>query len=128
MGLGYSCCRSGSVGPGLDDRLSGKRVVITGATSGVGRLLARTMAASGAEVVGWGRNETAMEELREEAAKLGWRLTMMKCDVSSKEVKISEESLDLSDANCLIHFEGPCNSHRVCQLLQAVQVPMTSLN
>ena len=80
-----SCCESGTVGPTLDDRFSGKRVLITGATSGIGLLLAKRLAESGANVVGWGRNETAMEKIKAEASEKDWKLHMMKCDVSRKE-------------------------------------------
>jgi len=85
MGSSLSCCQQQAVGPALDDRFQGKRVLITGATSGIGKLLAQRLAASGANVVGWGRNAAAMDKLREEAAEKGWKLEMMKCDVSSKD-------------------------------------------
>ena len=83
MGSAYSFC-SQSVSPD-DESFSGKRVVITGATSGIGLLLAKRLAASGATVVGWGRNEEAIASVREEAEERGWNLSMTRCDVSSKE-------------------------------------------
>ena len=85
MGNTTSCCQHQAVGPALDDRFSGKRVVVTGATSGLGLLLVKRLAASGANVVGWGRNEMAMDKLEEEAKENGWKLRMMKCDVSNKD-------------------------------------------
>ena len=94
-----SCCHSSaSVGP--DDAFAGKRVVITGATSGVGLLLAKRLAASGATVVGWGRNEAAMAEAEREALERGWSLRMMRCDVSSKR-EINERAEEVLD-----RFEG----------------------
>ncbi|QDZ20895.1 short chain dehydrogenase [Chloropicon primus] len=100
MGVGYSCCQSNAIGPALDERFSGKRVVITGATSGIGLRLAKRLAASGAEVVGWGRNEDAMEDVHREASEKGWSLRMMRCDVSSRE-EIQERA-----AEVLAAFEG----------------------
>ena len=43
---------------------SGRRVLITGASSGIGRAVALRFAQSGAHVVATGRNETALEKLR----------------------------------------------------------------
>lgn len=46
--------------------LSGRRVVITGATGGIGEALARRLAAAGAELALLGRRREALEELAEE--------------------------------------------------------------
>ncbi len=46
------------------DRFKGKRVLITGATSGIGLAGALRIAAEGAEIIATGRNEARLEELR----------------------------------------------------------------
>jgi len=48
--------------PGLD--FNGRRAVVTGATSGIGRATAQLLAASGARVLATGRDARALEELR----------------------------------------------------------------
>jgi len=45
------------------ERLDGKRVVVTGGTSGMGEGVVRAFPALGAKVVFWGRNETAGKKL-----------------------------------------------------------------
>ena len=41
------------------ERLDGKRIVVTGGTSGMGEGVVRAFPALGAKVVFWGRNEAA---------------------------------------------------------------------
>jgi NADP-dependent 3-hydroxy acid dehydrogenase YdfG len=47
----------------VSERLSGKRALITGAAGGIGREIARTFAAEGAEIVAVGRRHEALEAL-----------------------------------------------------------------
>lgn len=54
-------------------RFTGKTVFITGASSGLGAATARLFADEGANVFGIGRNETALEELRQYAANIAVR-------------------------------------------------------
>jgi len=68
-------------------RVSGRRVLITGAANGIGRLMALECARRGAEVVAWdihdGRLEALMEELKAiSPARHGGYI----CDVSKREV------------------------------------------
>ena len=90
MGTAFSSCNAArqtifpSTLASLDD-LKGKRVVITGATSGIGLQLLRRMLSLGAYVVGLGRNEEVIDKLKEEATRNAWHLHVLRCDVSDRE-------------------------------------------
>lgn len=48
------------------ERLDGKRIIITGGTSGMGEGMTRAFPGLGAKVVFWGRNEAAGAKIAEE--------------------------------------------------------------
>jgi short-subunit dehydrogenase len=60
-------------------------IVITGASSGIGRQLATEFAARGAIVVGCGRSITKLKEALKEVRRSSPRSTMIGCDVSDAE-------------------------------------------
>ena len=60
-------------------------IVITGASSGIGRQLAVDFAARGAIVVGCGRSITKLKETLKEVRRTSPRSTMIGCDVSDAE-------------------------------------------
>jgi NAD(P)-dependent dehydrogenase (short-subunit alcohol dehydrogenase family) len=62
--------------------VEGKTAIITGTTSGLGRSLARTWAAQGANVVATGRRVILGRELEKEASDMGHELTFVPADVS----------------------------------------------
>jgi NAD(P)-dependent dehydrogenase (short-subunit alcohol dehydrogenase family) len=66
--------------------LSGKRILVTGVSAGLGVETARTLAAHGAQVVGAARDlrkaQTATEQVRADAAK-GGGLTLVELDLAS---------------------------------------------
>ncbi len=55
----------------MDLELRGRVAVVTGASAGIGREIARTLAAEGAQVVIVARREKLLEELGEEITRLG---------------------------------------------------------
>lgn len=55
----------------MDLNLTGKRALVTGATAGIGRAIALGLAAEGAGVAAVGRRASLLDELREEALRLG---------------------------------------------------------
>jgi all-trans-retinol dehydrogenase (NAD+) len=64
--------------------LPGKRVLVTGAASGIGRQLALDLARRGAVVVGWDLDRPALDSLVEEVADLGGAAHAYTCDVGDR--------------------------------------------
>jgi NAD(P)-dependent dehydrogenase (short-subunit alcohol dehydrogenase family) len=60
-----------------------KSVIVTGATSGIGQAVALKFAAAGAQVTAIGRNEAALNKLREHAATNGVTLWPVPADVTN---------------------------------------------
>jgi Short-chain dehydrogenases of various substrate specificities len=66
----------------LSITLAGRRALVTGATGGLGRAIARALHARGATVVATGRREDALEELR---AELGDRVELLVADLADRD-------------------------------------------
>ncbi|SFR33490.1 uncharacterized oxidoreductase [Yoonia tamlensis] len=63
----------------MQRELSGKTIVVTGATRGIGRALAGQLVAKGADVIGVARDQSALVAM---AAKLGPAFTSLRCDLA----------------------------------------------
>lgn len=66
-------------------RLEGKRVLITGGTSGLGEAFAKKFTQEGAEVIIVGRNKKNGIRIVDEIAKKGGKADFIECDVTDKE-------------------------------------------
>jgi acyl-CoA synthetase (AMP-forming)/AMP-acid ligase II/NAD(P)-dependent dehydrogenase (short-subunit alcohol dehydrogenase family) len=91
----------GATGPGVSDRrlhdaVSGKVVLVTGASSGVGRATARRLGAAGATVLLVARRIELLEALREEIEADGGKAFVHPCDLSKPEraAQLATEVLD----------------------------------
>jgi len=94
--------------------MSGKRVVVTGANSGIGRITAKELAKAGAETIlvcrSAERGDEALEAIREETGSD--RVTLMLCDISSRadlrrfggEFRRKYDSLDVLVNNAGAYF------------------------
>src|SRR5512145_956290 len=60
-------------------------VLITGASSGIGRCLAMDFAKSGAVVIGCGRSKERLDQTLNEIRSSGRTATMIPCDVGSRD-------------------------------------------
>jgi|ERR1044072_5875609 NAD(P)-dependent dehydrogenase (short-subunit alcohol dehydrogenase family) len=65
----------------MDKNFTGKSVMVTGATSGIGRAVAQRFSEAGAHVAAIGRNQNALDELKDEID----RLLPIKADVTNPE-------------------------------------------
>ncbi len=63
-------------------RLSGKAIVVTGSTRGIGRAIAEACAAEGARVVISSRRPAAVDEAVRALGQRGWQVTGLPADVS----------------------------------------------
>ncbi len=68
----------------MDSEFSGKVVIITGATSGIGRATAFRFAESGATIVAVGRREEALEEVSTSIRERGGVCLTLQLDLSSE--------------------------------------------
>ena len=87
--------------------LKGRVAVISGASSGLGKQMARGFAEQGADLVILARRVEKLEELKEELEQKGVKVLPIKCDVTSTEdidnaAKLSEETFGKVDilVNC----------------------------
>ncbi|CAF4579927.1 unnamed protein product, partial [Rotaria socialis] len=65
--------------------LHGKNAVITGASSGIGKVVALTLAKEGCNVVLLARSRDALESLATECSKHAVKAHVIICDMSSKQ-------------------------------------------
>ncbi len=65
------------------DSFAGKTVIVTGASSGIGRETAKAFSENGARVVAFARNETRLRSLRDECDDHGGRILTISGDVTN---------------------------------------------
>ena len=102
-------------------RLTGSRVLLTGATGGLGRSIARTLAASGAELVLSGRRTDVLEAL---AADVGGQV--LTADLASRpgieEMVAAAGRVDIVVANAALPASGPLLDFEVDRIDRCLEV------
>jgi 3-oxoacyl-[acyl-carrier protein] reductase len=86
--------------------LSGKAVLLTGASQGVGKGLARAAAAAGAAVVITARNLKAAQDVAEEIRSAGGRALALRCDVTDRgevEAAVATTLQEFGRLDALVH-------------------------
>ncbi|MDR1352282.1 MAG: SDR family oxidoreductase [Treponema sp.] len=89
--------------------MTDKIVVITGGSSGIGRLMALDFAERGAKTVVWDRNDAGLREMEETGRSRGLFIKAMNCDISDREaVYRAAEKLEaeVGPADILINNAG----------------------
>ena len=87
-----------------NNKLKGKKIIITGGGRGLGYAMARKFVAEGAEVLIAGRNE---ETLKDSAEKIGCKYLRLDVqDVSTFEAFIGKADEILGGVNCLVNNAG----------------------
>jgi short-subunit dehydrogenase len=108
-------------------RLDGARVLLTGASGGLGKPIARALHARGAQVLASARRESVLEELR---AELGDRLTPVPADLSDRgsvtELARAAEGVDVLVASAGLPASGPIDDFTPDQIDRALEVNLRS--
>lgn len=95
--------------------LTGKVALVTGASRGIGRAVATTLARAGADVVLWSRSEAGLRDTQSEIVALGRRATASSVDVTdaiavraaTAEALERHGALDVAVVNAGLHMTKP---------------------
>ncbi|OBF19135.1 short-chain dehydrogenase [Mycobacterium kubicae] len=85
--------------------MSGQKALVTGATSGIGRAIAKRLAAEGAEVIVHGRNGARAEEVVHEITAQGGTAGFLTADLSDT-ADIERLARDAGDVDILVNNAG----------------------
>ena len=97
----------------MDREFSGKVVLVTGATSGIGRATALRFAESGANVAAVGRKEDALAAVAEEITKRGGTPLAIRADLSVEDEArrvIAKTEASFGGIDVLINAAGHISS------------------
>ncbi len=90
-------------------QIKGLRILITGASQGIGRALALRAAAQGAQVLAAARSQELLEELAREADKAGHPLHIVHADVTSptdRQAMVQAAQAKLGGLDVLVNNAG----------------------
>lgn len=87
-----------------NDRLIGKRIVVTGGSRGIGKAIANKLIKEGAQVIITGRNEESLKKCSEELGCKYMVLDML--DISSFDSFINNAVSKLGGLDCLVNNAG----------------------
>jgi short-subunit dehydrogenase len=104
-------------------RLQGAKVLLTGASGGIGRSIARALHTRGAEILATARREDVLAQLRDE---LGERVTALRADLAHRdevaELARAAEGVDALVANAALPASGPITDFSPEQIDRALEV------
>ena len=85
--------------------LSGQTALVTGASRGIGRTIAQSLARAGADVVLMGRDSTSLEQLAQELIAEGSRAEIAVCDVQDVTA-VARAIAQIPKLNILVNNAG----------------------
>ena len=97
----------------MDKEFANKVLLVTGATSGIGRATALRFAEAGASVAAVGRNETALIELQKQIERLGAQFLPIQADLSAEAgptVAVSKTVERFGGIDVLVNAAGHISS------------------
>src|SRR5712691_4077096 len=96
----YATCEAHKKEKRMDKDFADKILLITGATSGIGKATALRFAQAGASIAAVGRNETALTELEKEIESIGAPCLAIRADLSVAELA------EMAISKTVEHFGG----------------------
>jgi uncharacterized protein len=107
--------------------VKGGRVLLTGASGGIGAAIARALHERGASLIASGRRREALEQLRDE---LGERVEVAVCDLSrpeaARELAADAGAVDLLVANAALPASGAYDSFTPDQIDRSLTVNLAA--
>lgn len=97
----------------MDKEFASKIVLVTGATSGIGKATVRRFAESGANIAAIGRNETALSELTKEIESMGAQVAAIRadlCDEGEAEKAVAKTVEQFGGVDVLVNAAGHISS------------------
>lgn len=88
--------------------IRGKKALVTGASSGIGRAIAVALAHEGADLILVGRNEARLEETANEARSTGVSVMVVRCDLTqpSEITAMARSVMAMSPIDILVNNAG----------------------
>ena len=102
--------------------IQGRRALVTGAASGIGRMLAAELGAAGAKLVLWDIDEAGVQRAQDELLAVGCDVDAYTCDLSDRQSVQAAAAATLSDSgpiDILINNAGIVSGHNVLDISDA---------
>jgi NAD(P)-dependent dehydrogenase (short-subunit alcohol dehydrogenase family) len=115
----------------MNEEMVGKRVMVTGASSGIGRATAGLFLSAGATVALAGRREGAMADVAQESAGAGGKAFVVTADLSDEkrsEFCMTEASEKMGGLDVLINAAGILKSGRIEETTLELWDEMMNIN
>jgi NAD(P)-dependent dehydrogenase (short-subunit alcohol dehydrogenase family) len=115
----------------MNEEFNAKTLLITGATSGIGKATALRFAAAGATVAAVGRNESALAKLKTEIAGLGAQCLTLRADLSREEEiegVVAKTVARLGGIDILVNAAGHISSGTIETTTPAAWDAMMNIN
>ena len=113
--------------------LVGKKALVTGSSKGIGASIAQALAHAGADIVLVGRSEESLKETKSAIEKIGRKVEVLLCDVSSEETiksafaDIADLKVDILVNNAGSIFRAPAAETQMQDWNRIIETNLTSV-